>query len=100
VATGVASSWIDMLAGLSIMYWRKMPPGFWANAGAAIDIAISTPPAAAKVQSFSIISPFLPLLFALESSFPALSPDGKRFDHKHLFVEPEVFEPPAVVDTV
>src|SRR5262249_20612061 len=28
VATGVASSWIDIEAGLSIMYCRRMPPDF------------------------------------------------------------------------
>src|SRR5262245_16454138 len=32
-AKTVASSWIDMLAGLSGLYILNMPPGFWANAG-------------------------------------------------------------------
>jgi len=27
-------SWIDMLAGLSIMYCLRMPPDFWASAAA------------------------------------------------------------------
>ena len=32
-ATTVVSSWIDMLAGLSMMYCLRMPPLFWAAAG-------------------------------------------------------------------
>jgi len=31
-ATTVDSSWIDIEAGLSMMYCRSMPPGFWAAA--------------------------------------------------------------------
>src|SRR6266566_9423356 len=38
-ATTVVSSWIDMLAGLSMMYWRRMPPDFCAAAGEAMPIA-------------------------------------------------------------
>ena len=43
-ATTVDSSWIDMLAGLSIMYSLRMPPCFWAIAtGAAMsEVAIAT----------------------------------------------------------
>ena len=62
VATGVASSWIDMLAGLSIIYCRKIPPCFCANAGVAIDIAISTAPTTTKARRFSIMFLFLPLI--------------------------------------
>src|SRR6266404_6269513 len=61
VATGVASSWIDTLAGLSIIYCRKIPLCFCANTGAALDIAINKPPATAKVRRFSIMPLFLPL---------------------------------------
>src|SRR5205814_6037057 len=40
-ATNVASSWIDMLAGLSGEYIFMMPPGFWADAGPAAAAATS-----------------------------------------------------------
>ena len=49
------SSWIDMLAGLSLQGIRKIPPGFWANAVPQPDIAISNALAAAA-QSWSAIS--------------------------------------------
>src|SRR5580704_17870208 len=32
----VASSWIDMLAGLSMLYNFRMPPGFCASAGPVV----------------------------------------------------------------
>ena len=52
VAAGVASSWIDMLAGLSIIYCRKIPPCFCADTGTAIAIAMITPAAAIKTRNF------------------------------------------------
>src|SRR3984893_4250411 len=38
----VASSWIDMLAGLSMLYNFRMPPGFCASAGPVIARAIAS----------------------------------------------------------
>src|SRR5438132_8173998 len=73
----VDSSWIDMLAGLSAWGIFKMPPCFWANAGAAADIAISKPPTTASAQRLRFICRFLELL-----------------------VEPDVFEAPAVEQAV
>src|SRR6266446_4569690 len=114
VATGVASSWIDMLAGLSIMYCRKIPPCFCANTGAALDIAISTPPATAKAWNFSIITRSLPLIFLpLARSFGISVRDRARrarsifpldrlprVSGKRLVVEPDVFHTRAVGDAV
>jgi hypothetical protein len=42
----VASSCIDMLAGLLPIGIRKMPPGFCADAGSTVNKAASSPPAA------------------------------------------------------
>src|SRR5438132_4082592 len=106
VATGVASSWIDMLAGLSIIYCRRMPPCFCANAGVMVDIAISTPPATARARRCSIMP---------RSSLCSLNadpvPGGSRSVTAHraersisppgrLLVEPDVFHAPIIVDAV
>jgi hypothetical protein len=47
-AKTVASSRIDMLAGLSTVYIVRVPPAFWADAGAAASIATSNRPAASN----------------------------------------------------
>src|SRR3984893_3737690 len=60
----VASSWIDMLAGLSGLYIFKMPPCFWANAASTANIARNNEHAAAKPRRFGFISVHLPLAFA------------------------------------
>src|SRR6266436_1143529 len=54
VATGVASSWIDMLAGLSIIYCRKIPPCFCATAGVTAIITASIPTAIADAREYSL----------------------------------------------
>src|SRR5438477_7815616 len=54
-ATTVVSSWIDMLAGLSLMYCLRTPPCFCANAGAAARITHSNPPAAVNAHSTRFI---------------------------------------------
>src|SRR6202030_3175658 len=48
--TIVASSWIDMLAGLSGLYIFRMPPCFCANAGSAANVATSNDAATAKAS--------------------------------------------------
>jgi hypothetical protein len=55
-AKTVASSWIDMLAGLSGEYILRMPPDFCANAGSPEDRAISNPPVAAHARILHFIS--------------------------------------------
>ena len=52
----VASSWIDMLAGLSGLYIRNMPPCFWANAASAAARTVSNAPAAASARRSRFIS--------------------------------------------
>jgi hypothetical protein len=56
----VASSWIDMLAGLSGLYIRNMPPGFWADAGSATATAINATPVAKSTQRCRFIAVRLP----------------------------------------
>jgi Na+/H+-dicarboxylate symporter len=50
-AKTVASSRIDMLAGLSGLYIRNMPPCFWANAASAAAITVNNAPTAASTRS-------------------------------------------------
>src|SRR5262249_22524277 len=55
-AKTVASSWIDILAGLSGLYIFRIPPDFSAHAGSAIDSAISQPPVATNARVLRFIS--------------------------------------------
>src|SRR6266478_2059950 len=50
LAAAVASSWIDMLAGLSKWDILRMPPCFWAKAAGGVDNASSNDPAAASTR--------------------------------------------------
>src|SRR3954451_17752323 len=52
----VASSWMDMLAGLSKKYIFSMPPGFWANADPAAS-ADTNPTATAARRAARVIVP-------------------------------------------
>jgi hypothetical protein len=61
-ANTVASSWIDMLAGLSGEYILRMPPAFCANAGSAVT-ATSNGTAIANAPRYDFIS--VKLLFAV-----------------------------------
>src|ERR1700756_3448719 len=49
-AKTVASSWIDMLAGLSGEYILRIPPDFWASAGSTASSVISNPPIATNTR--------------------------------------------------
>src|SRR6516162_8308575 len=75
-ATNVASSWIDMLAGLSGLYIFKMPPGFWAEAGAPAATTRSNGAAIAHAPRYRIISVHLtfpvprPIVRALNADYP------------------------------
>ena len=60
-ATKVASSTIDMLAGLSGLYIFRMPPGFWANAG-PVGTATSNGAAIANAPRYCFIFVDLPFL--------------------------------------
>ena len=60
--TIVASSWIDMLAGLSGLYIFRMPPCFWATPAPAANTARSNEPAAANPRRLRFISVYLPWL--------------------------------------
>ena len=60
--TIVASSWIDMLAGLSGLYIFRMPPCFWANAASVVNIVRNNEPTAANPCRFRFISVYLPWL--------------------------------------
>src|SRR5712671_5978740 len=55
----VASSWIDMLAGLSKWGIFRMPPGFWANAVCPMDNASDSAPAAARTRRSRFIPSYL-----------------------------------------
>src|SRR5215472_6028626 len=55
-ANTVASSRIDMLAGLSGENILRMPPCFWANAVSLADVAISNVTAASAMRRVSVIS--------------------------------------------
>ena len=68
-ATNVASSWIDMLAGLSGLYIFKMPPGFWAEAGAPAAMATSNGAAIAIAPRYRIISVYLPFALPIVWAF-------------------------------
>src|SRR6516162_6071377 len=77
-ATNVASSWIDMLAGLSGEYILRMPPAFCASAGSGANITISNPTAAANTPMFCFISVSLPLLIARRPVASPLDPGVTR----------------------
>src|SRR5246127_97249 len=70
--TIVASSWIDMLGGLSGSYIFKMPPCFWANAASEANIARNNEPAAANPRRFRFIPVYLPRLSRVRSPGPCL----------------------------
>src|SRR5438045_70305 len=92
-ATTVVSSWIDMLAGLSMMYCLRTPPCFWASAVGTAEIAIRSPAAIARLKDRHVISVLLRLLSRLSARRRCV----RVFC---LFVEPDVFHAPAVVDAV
>src|SRR5437588_7619817 len=60
-AATVDSSRIDVLAGLSKCDILRIPPGFWASAGSAAAIAVSSPPATATLRRFMAMPLCLPL---------------------------------------
>jgi hypothetical protein len=72
-ATNVASSKIDMLAGLSGSYILRMPPAFWADADSAAtatsnDVATATAPRSRFI--FVYLPPFAvarPIVWALNA---------------------------------
>src|SRR5207302_23142 len=63
VATTVASSWIDIEAGLSIMYSRRMPPDFCARALGGTQAAAAKPADNASARQCCCIA-FLPFAAA------------------------------------
>src|SRR5215468_9762529 len=75
-AKTVASSWIDMLAGLSGEYIFRMPPDFCANAGLPEDREITNPPviAHARILLFISMLPDVVLLSGLFSVGPLANP--------------------------
>src|SRR5215472_15479358 len=68
-ANTVASSRIDMLAGLSGLNILRMPPCFWASATSPHDTVISTALAAAAARSLRAIS-VPPLVNRSRRGFP------------------------------
>src|SRR5947208_1789945 len=89
-AETVASSWIDMLAGLSGLYSLRMPPGFCASAGATAD--------AAATQMAAAIACHLYLIGALRHQIGQTWCSPGRA--ASLPVEPQIFVAIAVVDAV
>src|ERR1700756_2727187 len=75
--TIVASSWIDMLAGLSGSYIFRMPPCFWANAASAANIARNNEPAVANPRRFRFISMYLPWLSQVRRAASRLRTQAK-----------------------
>jgi len=73
----VASSWIDMLAGLSGLYILRIPPCFWANIGWAANSAATKPPVARIARGLRFILP-LPDTGAGGRRIPALFEWGCR----------------------
>src|SRR5229473_7695752 len=55
-ATNVASSWSDMLAGLSGEYILRMPPAFWARTGPVPEMMASNAPITANAHRCRAIS--------------------------------------------
>src|SRR5260370_3161630 len=55
----VASSWIEPLGGLSHRYMRKVPPGFWANAGLATSTKAAANAAASPTGRWRTLSSLL-----------------------------------------
>src|SRR5205823_3157552 len=92
-AKTVASSWIDMLAGLSGLYILRIPPGFWASVALARVNIASAAPIAVTTRSF----PVTPASLANRRRVlpPVL---GRR--SRRLSIQPHVFHAPAVVDAV
>src|SRR5262249_12535279 len=84
-AAPVASSGIDMLAGLSKNEILMLPPDFCASARSRLARASSTAAAVAMPR---------------RCRFMASSAFGAVFWHRRLFVEPDVLEAPFVVDAV
>src|ERR1700736_1913011 len=81
---------MDMLAGLAKSSICRMPPGFCASAGPAAVAAISSP-AAMKPRS---------LCFMLRLPSQELAELVSASRARGVFIEPDVFHPPAVVDAV
>jgi hypothetical protein len=74
-ANTVASSWIDMLAGLSMVCSRRMPPCFWACAA---------PIAASRTRAMPAICRYvfmLPPLFRRNAGFPS-GRFSRTIDHR------------------
>src|SRR5262249_41872442 len=89
----VASSWIDMLAGLSTCGMRRIPPDFWACAGAAARAQSSAAVTVNRRRCRSIAFSSLGDR-AVESALAVIS------DRTTLLVHPHVFHTPAVVGAV
>src|ERR687883_584262 len=87
----VDSSWIDMLAGLAKSSICRTPPDFCAAAGAPFARVATSQPSAIKHSHFRPICP---------SCFPATRRFFSVLKPPALFVEPDVFHAPAVVDAV
>src|SRR6516164_4976236 len=105
-AKAVDSSRIDMLAGLSGLNILRTPPGFSASAGSAAT-PTSNGAAIAKVLRYRVISVHPPVYcraaHCLSSSRESrnLGPGPQRVaPFPILFIEPDVFHAPAVVDAV
>src|SRR6266446_3101658 len=90
-AETVASSWIDMLAGLSGLYSLRMPPGFCACAAAVTH--------AATIQAMAIAS-HLCLIGAPLAPRHGEGDDILLPGSASLPVEPQIFVAIAVVDAV
>src|SRR5437870_550952 len=89
----VASSWIDMLAGLSRLYALSIPPGFCARAGAAAIAANNA--AAASARRSRLISVCLPYHRPPKPAAVTLAGRMSRS-----IVEPEILKARAVEDAV
>src|SRR2546430_4535069 len=92
-ATIVDSSWIDIEAGLAKLGICKVPPDFCATAGNASRKAAAKPAAIGKNarRSRLIRAPSVP---AMCGRYPSV------FRDPCLFVQPDVFHAPAVIDAV
>src|SRR5439155_7897094 len=81
----VASSWIEALGGLSHRYMRKVPPGFWADAGLATSTKAAANAAANPTGRWRTLSSLLGALTGCACSAGAATSIASR-GREHLRV--------------
>src|SRR5215813_2771658 len=86
----VASSWIDMLAGLSTVNILRMPPAFCADPGSPLNRAAHSGPAIAMARIF----------LAICASLGSTREKPAALFSETLILDPKVLKAVAVVDAI